>query len=80
MRQNGRLMPLHPDPRFNAFFLLTGFTFVTFASGFGACLFNIDTVDACVEVSNRWVGIFQDMGNHLLAWAVALFHAAMQNH
>ena len=70
-------MPLHPDPRFNAFFLLTGFTFLSFASGFSACLFNINEVGACVEVANHWLDIFQAMGNHLISWAFALFHAIM---
>ena len=71
-------MPLPPnaDPRFNAFYLLTGFTFMSFASGFGVCLFNLDTVDACVTVANSWVGVFKDMGDHILAWAIAMGHAA----
>jgi hypothetical protein len=67
-----------PDPRFSGFFLLTGVTFVGFASGFGVCLFNLDTVDACVNVANHWVGIFQQVGDHIIAWAFAIFHAAMQ--
>jgi hypothetical protein len=70
-------MFFHPDPRFNLFFLLTGFSFMTFASGFSACLFNVETVGTCVEVANHWVGIFQNMGNHIITWAFALFHAAM---
>lgn len=70
-------MPLsHPDPRFNAFFLLTGVSFAAFASGFGVCLFNLETVDACVEVANGWVDIFRAMGDHLIAWATALVQAA----
>jgi len=72
-------MPLHPDPRFNAFFLLTGVSFAGFASGFGVCLFDLNTVDACVAVANSWVGVFQQMGDHIIAWAFALFHAAFKN-
>ncbi|MBY0407396.1 MAG: hypothetical protein K2Q01_06865 [Rickettsiales bacterium] len=64
------------DPRFNAFYLLTGVTFMSFASGFGVCLFNLDTVDACVDVANSWVGVFKGMGDHLIAWAFALVDAA----
>ncbi len=64
------------DPRFNVFYLLTGVTFMTFASGFGVCLFNLDTVDACVAVANSWVGVFKAMGDHLIAWAFALVKAA----
>ena len=68
-------MPANPDPRFNAFYLLTGVTFVSFASGFGVCLFNLDTVDRCVEVANSWVGVFQQMGDHLLSWGFAIIRA-----
>ncbi|MDE3016114.1 MAG: hypothetical protein KGI29_04240 [Pseudomonadota bacterium] len=68
-------MPM--DPRFNAFYLLTGVTFMGFASGFGVCLFNLDTVDACVNVANHWVDVFHAVGNHIIAWAFAVFHAAM---
>lgn len=75
-------MPVTPpvDPRFNAFYLLTGFTFVGFASGFGVCLFNLDTVDACVATANSWVGVFKDMGDHLITWGFALMHAAFNQH
>lgn len=64
------------DPRFNAFYLLTGFTFLAFASGFGVCLFDINQIDACVEAANKWVDIFMKMGNHLIEWAIALVNAA----
>lgn len=63
------------DPRFGAFFLLTGVTFTAFASGFGVCLFNLDTVDACVQVAQNWVDIFRGVGDHLIAWAFAIVHA-----
>lgn len=66
------------DPRFNAFYLLTGMTFVSFASGFGVCLFNLDTVDACVAVADSWVDIFRQAGDHVIAWANAIFHAAFR--
>lgn len=72
-------MPMPPiDPRFNAFYLLTGVTFVTFASGFGVCLFNLETVDACVAVADSWVGVFRQMGDHLIAWAIAISEAAFR--
>ena len=66
------------DPRFNAFYLLTGVTFMAFASGFGVCLFNLETVDACVEVARSWTDVFLDMGKHLITWAIALVHAAFR--
>jgi hypothetical protein len=59
----------------NAFYLLTGVTFAAFASGFGVCLFNLDTVDSCVQVANNWVNVFRGMGDHLIAWAGALLRA-----
>jgi len=71
-------MPGPADPRFNAFFLLTGVTFAAFASGFGVCLFNLNTVDSCVDVANSWVGIFRNMGDHIIAWAFAIFHAVFK--
>lgn len=70
-------MPFNPDPRFNAFYLLTGVTFVSFASGFGVCLFNLDTVDQCVNVANSWLGVFQQMGDHIIAWGFAILYAVM---
>ncbi len=63
------------DPRFNAFYVLTGVTFLSFASGFGVCLFNLDTIDACVDVANSWVDIFLSMGTHIIVWAITLIKA-----
>ncbi|MFO0388128.1 MAG: hypothetical protein ACK502_00190 [Alphaproteobacteria bacterium] len=60
------------DPRFNAFYMLTGVTFLSFASGFGVCLFNLDTIDQCVDVANNWVDVFLDIGNHIIIWAITL--------
>lgn len=68
-------MPAPIDPRFNVFYLLTGVTFLTFASGFGVCLFNLDTVDQCVALANSWVDVFKSMGDHLIAWAFKLVGA-----
>ena len=65
-------MPLPIDPRMNAFYLLTGVTFVSFASGFGVCLFNLDTVDACVQVAESWVDVFHAAGDHVIAWSLAI--------
>jgi len=52
---------------------------MTFASGFGVCLFNLDTVGACVDVANSWVGVFKDMGDHIIAWGFAMIHAAFHH-
>ncbi len=67
------------DPRIDAFFLLTGFSFMAFASGFGVCLFNLETVDACAEVASGWVDIFRAMGDHIIAWFFALVRAVFRH-
>lgn len=68
------------DPRLGAFFMLTGVTFVAFASGFSVCLFDISQVDQCVAVANSWVDKFHEMGDHLIAWATAIIKAAFHQH
>lgn len=65
------------DPRMGAFFMLTGVTFLAFASGFSVCLFDLEQVDACVAVANTWVDKFHAMGDHLIEWAIALVKAAL---
>ena len=64
------------DPRYNAFFLLTGVSFLAFASGFGVCLFDLKTVGACAAHAEGWVDVFRAMGDHLIAWAIAFGKAA----
>lgn len=59
-------------PRSSGFLTAMAVTFAAFASGFGVCLFNLDTVGACVEVANSWVDKFQQIGDHMIAWGVAI--------
>jgi hypothetical protein len=66
------------DPRFNGFFLTTGATFAAFASGFGVCLFNLDTVDACLTASQGWVDTFRAIGDHILQWGMAIVKGAFR--
>lgn len=66
------------DRRFGAFFMLTGVTFVAFASGFGVCLFDISTVNECAAVSREWFDKFLVMGSQILRWFIALAHAVMK--
>lgn len=66
------------DPRIGAFFLVTGFSFFAFASGFSVCLFNLDTVNECAAVSNMWLERFIDFGNNIIQWFFALLHAVMR--
>jgi hypothetical protein len=65
--------------KFSAFFMLTGFTFAAFASGFGVCLFDINNVDACVEVAQHWVEVLQGVGQHVIDWALALVQKSFNN-
>lgn len=65
------------DPKIGGFFLLTGFSFAAFASGFSVCLFDMDTVDQCAEVSNMWLERFIAFGTHIINWAFALFFAIL---
>jgi hypothetical protein len=43
--------------------------------GFDDCLFNLNTVDACVAHASGMVGKFQAVGDHLIVWATAIFRA-----
>ncbi len=72
-------MRLPVDPRMNAFYLLTGVTFVSFASGFGVCLFNLEQVDACVAVADSWVDVFRAAGDHIVAWSLAILDRVFFN-
>jgi hypothetical protein len=65
------------DPKIGGFFLLTGFSFAAFASGFSVCLFNMDTVNECADVSSMWLDRFIAFGTHIINWAFALFRAIM---
>ncbi len=63
-------------PRSSGFVSVTLVTFAAFASGMGVCLFNLDTVGSCIDVAHTWVGKFQQMGNHLLSWGIAILQGA----
>jgi hypothetical protein len=65
-------MQIPAVPRPNGFMLTTGVTFAAFASGFGVCLFDLSTVDACVNVANQWVDVFHRTGDHIIRWAMAI--------
>lgn len=65
------------DPKIGGFFLVTGFSFAAFASGFSVCLFNMDTVQQCADVSNLWLERFVAFGTHIIEWFFALFRAVM---
>lgn len=72
-------MAFVPSPRSGGFLAVTGVTFAAFASGFGVCMFNLDTVGSCVAVAHNWVDVFLAMGNHLIAWGFAVFGAVTKH-
>lgn len=73
-------MIMNLDPRFGAFFMLTGVTFFAFASGFSVCLFDIDTVDQCAALSRHWMEKFQIFGDYLIQWFFALVRAVLKQY
>jgi hypothetical protein len=66
------------DPKFGAFFMLTGVSFFAFASGFSVCLFDMSTIDQCVAVSNEWLEKFIAFGTHIINWFFALLAAVLK--
>jgi len=60
----------------SAFIGLFGVSLAAFAAGFGDCLFDISTVDACVTHAESWLDTFQAVGNHLIEWIIAITQAA----
>ena len=65
-------------PRSGGFISATVVTFAAFASGMGVCLFNLDTVGACIDVAHTWVDEFKIMGDHLIAWGFAILNGVKQ--
>lgn len=55
---------------------LFGVSLAAFAAGFGDCLFDIDKADACVAHARSWVDDFRAVGDHLIAWGIAIIKAA----
>lgn len=62
--------------RKSTFFLLFGVSAAAFAAGFEDCLFMIDKADACVGHAESWIGRFQEVGDHLIQWGIAIVKAA----
>ncbi len=63
--------------RRNTIFLsMFGVSIGAFALGFDDCLFDVNTVDACIAHSQSWIPKFQSVGDHLIKWFIALITAA----
>lgn len=54
-----------------------GISIAAFASGFGVCLFNLDTVGECVALARSWVDVFKDFGNQIIIWFFSVLKALL---
>ena len=43
--------------------------------GFSVCLFDLSQVDACADYAVWAFDVFKAFGDHVVAWAIALFEA-----
>ena len=59
------------SPRFG-FITVIVITLITFAAGFGVCLFNLDTIGACTELAGSLLTKFQQAISHIFSWAGAV--------
>ncbi len=53
-------------------------TIGAFASGFGVCMFNLETTGECLALANSWVDNFRAAGNQLIIWGLNIVHGAFQ--
>lgn len=69
----GPHLPFQPpvDP-FRIFYGLTGITMVAFFTGFSSCLFDLSQVKECVDYAEQATATFRKVGDHLIAWFIAL--------
>lgn len=69
------MTPMAPpvDP-FRVFYGLTGVTFLGFVSGFSSCLFDLNQVKECVDYAEQATMVMKQMGDHIIAWFIALVH------
>lgn len=65
--------------RSRIFFSLFGVSLFAFGAGFSDCLFDIDKAEACVAHAESWIEPFRAVGDHLIAWAQAIFIAAFNS-
>lgn len=61
--------PVNP---FRVFYMLTGVTFFAFATGFSACLFDLNQVSECVDYAESMVTVLQKAGDHMINWFIAV--------
>lgn len=65
--------PTPPTDPFNVFYLLTGVTFLAFATGFSVCLFDLDQIGACVDYAESAMTILKRGGDHVVNWFLAVY-------
>lgn len=61
--------PVNP---FRVFYVLTGVSFFAFVTGFSVCLFDLNQVKECVDYAEAATAVLKKMGDHILAWFVAV--------
>ena len=57
---------------------LFGVSLAAFAAGFDNCLLDIDKADECVAHAQGWVDKFKAVGDHIIAWILAIFTATFK--
>lgn len=65
-----------PKGKKTMFIGLFGVSLAAFAAGFDSCLFDIDKAGDCVSHAEGWISRFQAVGDHIIAWIMAIFKAA----
>ena len=63
------------NPQNKLFLSLFGVSLAAFAMGFDDCLFAVDKAEACVAHAKSWVDKFQAVGDHIIAWMIAIVKA-----
>ena len=55
--------------------IVGGISIAAFASGFGVCLFNLETVGGCVALAQSWVEIFKQFGTQIIIWFFSILNS-----
>lgn len=65
---------------FKIFHGITGASLVVLLIGFGRCLFDIDQISACADHAEYAFTVFKAVGDHIIAWFIALCQEIMSRH
>jgi hypothetical protein len=73
-------VPHTPADPFRPFYVLTGLSFLAFASGFSVCLFDLSQIDACVDYADSAVSVLKNVGDHIIEWSIAFAKEVFERH